>query len=86
MNKGVIIDLTDDKYKTIFTDDVKIDLNGFEKADILVKAEWFKNIDKTITIITNKEVLKIKTKSIWNNSGKDRVLTVRNGKADFKNI
>jgi phosphohistidine swiveling domain-containing protein len=48
-------------------------------------AEWFKDVDKTITIITAEGSITIKTKMLWNNSGKTRVITVQDNKVDIKN-
>ena len=66
--------------------DIVIDLKGYEAVDIFISADWFKDIDKTIIIITAKGTDSVKTKSLWNNSGKIRLISVRNGKISFKNI
>jgi len=66
--------------------DVIFDLKDFDAVDIQVSAAVFKDIDKNITIITAKGTDSVKTKSLWNNSGKDRLIQVRKGKIDFKNI
>jgi len=65
---------------------IVFDLRNYESVDIYVDASCFKDIDKTITIITAKGSCEVKTKSLWNNSGKQRLITVRNGKLDFKNV
>jgi len=65
---------------------IVFDLSGQNAVDLYVGAGWFKNIDKTITIITSGGSASVKTKSLWNNSGKTRLVTVRNNNIDFKNI
>ncbi|MCL2335868.1 MAG: cadherin-like beta sandwich domain-containing protein [Firmicutes bacterium] len=65
---------------------IVFNLSGQNAVDLYVGAGWFKNIDKTITIITSGGSASVKTKSLWNNSGKTRLVTIRNNKIDFKNI
>jgi len=65
--------------------DIVIDLREYAGIDFRAAAEWFKDVDKTITFVTSKGSDTVKTKTLWNNSGKDRVIEVRNGKASVKN-
>jgi len=65
---------------------IVFDLSSFDAVDIKVPAEWFKDVDKIITIVTAKGTDTVKTKTLWNNSGKDRLITVRKGKIDVTNI
>lgn len=54
--------------------------------DIQTVGQWFKNVDKTFTVKTDEGSCSVKTKSLWNNSGKAQLITVRNNKIAFKNI
>jgi hypothetical protein len=65
---------------------IVIDLGEYDGVNLYAAAAWFKDADKTITIITAKGSDTVKTKSLWNNSGKTRLITVRGGKAEFSNI
>ena len=65
---------------------IVFDLSNQESADIYFDAAWFMDVDKTISIITANGSADVKTKSLWNNSGKQRLITVRDGKLSFKNI
>lgn len=66
--------------------EIIFDFGEYDAVDIYFAASWFKDVDKTITIVTAKGSDSVKTKSLWNNSGKDRLVIVRNGKLSFKNI
>jgi len=66
--------------------DVVFDLTGYCDVNIRVPAAWFAGVDKTITIKTDNGVCTVKTKTIWNNSGKDRLIQVRNNKVELFNI
>ncbi|MDR1992964.1 MAG: hypothetical protein LBQ98_05645 [Nitrososphaerota archaeon] len=65
---------------------VVFDLRGQTLVELYVGADWFKNVDKTLTIKTDAGEASVKTKTLWNNSGKTRLITVSDGKLDFKNI
>ena len=81
MNGVLTLVLTDQKtWAAELQKDVKIDLGAYSDMDIIVPAAWFKDVDKTITIITAKGQVEIKTKTLWNNSGKNRQIMIRNGK------
>ena len=62
------------------------DLRGYSSVDMYVDAAWFKDVDKSVVFITGRGSCEVKTKSLWNNSGKQRLITVRNNKLDFKNV
>ena len=68
-------------------DTVVIDVRGTgcTDVDLLVAAAWFNNCDKTIEIITDLGSASIKTKNLWNNSGKTREIVVRNNSVQIKN-
>ena len=66
--------------------DITIDLSSQASADIYAEAGWFKDIDKTITIKTAKGDVTVKTKTLWNNSGKTRAIQIRDGSASIGNI
>jgi len=88
VNGIAILEPTEAQMKTILQNagkDIVIDLRDYDGVDIVAAAGWFKDVDKTITIITSKGSDTVKTKTLWNNSGKDRLITVRNGKIDIKN-
>ena len=80
---------TQTQMETILKDagnNIVFDMHNYASVDIYVDSSCFKDIDKTITIVTAKGSCEVKTKSLWNNSGKQRLITVRNGKLDFKNV
>ncbi|MDR1993126.1 MAG: bacterial Ig-like domain-containing protein, partial [Nitrososphaerota archaeon] len=68
--------------------EIVFDLRGRASASVAlyVQAGWFKDVDKTLVIKTDGGDASVSTKSLWNNSGKERLVTVTNGKLDFKNI
>jgi len=52
-----------------------------------VYGNWFKDIsEKTITIKTDTGIYSVTTKQLWNNSDKPLLVTVSNGKLQFKNM
>jgi hypothetical protein len=65
---------------------VTFDFTGQTSVELYAGAGWFKDADKTITIVTDKGAVSVNTKSLWNNSGKTRLIIVENGKLDFKNL
>ena len=65
---------------------VIFNLRGQSTVVLYAGAGWFKDVDKTLTIVTDKGEASVTTKTLWNNSGKTRVITVENGKLDLKNI
>ena len=65
---------------------IVIDLGEYAGLDFYSSATLYKDVDKTITFITEKGSDSLKTKSLWNNSGKVRLVSVRNGVASFSNI
>ncbi|QHT61022.1 family 16 glycosylhydrolase [Paenibacillus lycopersici] len=67
--------------------DIAIDLSAANTAavKVTINVSLFKNIGKTVTIITKDGKYTVTTQQLWNNSGKPRVITVKNGKLDFKN-
>ena len=67
-------------------DNIIFDLSGQTSVDIYAAATWFKDVDKTIIIITDNGSYSVKTKTLWNNSGKQRLITVRNNRLDITNI
>jgi hypothetical protein len=66
--------------------EIIFDLTGFDSVDIQAAAGWFKDVDKTVTIITNNGKVNVKTKTLWNNSGKIRLIKVRNNTIELSNI
>ena len=66
--------------------EVVFNLEGYDSVDLLVEAGWFKDIDKNVKIITSKGSCSVKTKTLWNNSGKSRYITVRNNNLSLKNV
>jgi putative intracellular protease/amidase len=65
--------------------DVVFNLPEFEAVDIQVPASAFKDIDKNVTVVTAAGSGTVKTKSLWNNSGKDRLIRVRGGRLEISN-
>jgi len=79
--------LTDEQIRQILDGDpIVFDLSGYDKVDIKAPADCFKDYDKVITINTSNGNGTVKTKTLWNNSGKNRLITVRNGKVTVENI
>jgi len=66
--------------------EIIFDLSGNASVDLYINPGCFKNVDKTIIIITDNGSGSVKTKSLYNNSGKNMLITVRKGKINFKNI
>ncbi|MEH7417370.1 endo-1,4-beta-xylanase [Neobacillus drentensis] len=71
-SQTVSIDLSDDRNVT-----------GIK---FIVPAERFKNVDKTLEFATADGTSKIKTKAIWNNSGKIRLITISAGEVIITNM
>jgi len=67
-------------------DNIVIDLRDYASVDFVAAAALFRDVDKTITFNTAGGSATVKTKTLWNNSGKDRVIQVRGGKASVDNI
>ena len=65
--------------------EIIIELPAYEAAELLIPASAFKNTDKNFTIVTAKGQDSVKTKMLWNNSGKERLITMRNGKISVSN-
>jgi len=65
--------------------EIEFDLAARSSIDIYVEAGWFKNVDKTMKIMTEKGEMTVKTKSLWNNSGKSRIIQIRDGTLSFRN-
>ena len=89
VNGIVIIEPTQTQMGAVLSaagSEIVFDLSGYIGVDLYLPAEWFKDTDKTITIVTAKGSDSVKTKTIWNNSGKTRLIEVRNGKSTVKNI
>ncbi|MCL2158732.1 MAG: hypothetical protein FWH48_04920, partial [Oscillospiraceae bacterium] len=88
-NGTAVLDITpeqmDDIIKDIGKDEIVFDFTGLSTVDISVDAACFKDIDAVIVIKTDAGDVSVKTKTLWNNSGKERVITVKNGKVDVKN-
>ncbi|WEG13239.1 endo-1,4-beta-xylanase [Pullulanibacillus sp. KACC 23026] len=58
---------------------IKIDLSGDKNVTgirFTVPTEPFKKIDKTLEFTVLNKSYKVKTKTIWNNSGKTRIITI----------
>ena len=89
-NGVAIVDLTkltDAMIKQILDgSEIIFDLRDYDKVDIKAPAACFKEYDKTITIKTSGGSGTVKTKTLWNNSGKNRLVSVRNGKVSIDNI
>ena len=74
---------------TIFNspgNEIVFDLRAHPLVDIYVEAGWFRDIDKMIVIKTAKGDIAVKTKTLWNNSGKTRAIQIRDGSASIGNI
>ncbi|NIK75378.1 GH35 family endo-1,4-beta-xylanase [Paenibacillus castaneae] len=68
---------------------ITIDLSGDNKVtgiEFIVPTEPFKNVDKIIAFKTTSGSCEVKTKTIWNNSGKKRAIIIKAGVATLKNI
>jgi hypothetical protein len=65
---------------------VVFDLRGHTSVELYVDVGCFNDVDKFITIKTADGEDGVSTKSLWNNSGKMRLITVNNGKINFKNL
>jgi DNA-directed RNA polymerase subunit RPC12/RpoP len=67
--------------------EVIFDLRGQSSVALYISTTWLdKNTDKTITIKTDNGDTSVNTKTLWNNSGKTRLITVNNGRLELKNI
>ncbi|MCL2134651.1 MAG: InlB B-repeat-containing protein [Candidatus Bathyarchaeota archaeon] len=66
--------------------DAYFDMSGSTSVELQVYGNWFKDAGKTITIKTDDGVFSVTTKQLWNNSGKQMLVTVNNGKLQFKNV
>ena len=89
VNGVAILEPTQERMAAILSaagNDIVFDLKGYDAVDLIVGATWFKDVDKTITIVTAKGTISEKTKMLWNNSGMTRVISVRNGKSSITNI
>jgi GH35 family endo-1,4-beta-xylanase len=67
---------------------ITIDLNGNSNASgikFIVPADLFKKADKTLIFTVSNETYKVKTKNIWNNSGKTRIITMSAGAISITN-
>jgi transcription elongation factor Elf1 len=62
-----------------------LDLSGLSSAELTINVGALKGVDRAITIVTDDGVVSVNTKTLWNNSGKERIVTVENGKISFKN-
>ena len=86
---GVVIIAPDqEQINAILTadgNDIIINLCEYEAVDFYAPADWFKGVDKKIIFITSSGNFEVNTKSLWNNSGKTRKVTVRDY-LKFKNI
>jgi len=84
----VILEPTKEQMKAMLASpgkDIIIDLSGYKGIEFRAPAEWFKDVDKNIVFITSAGSDTVKTKTLWNNSGKDRLIQVLGGKASVKN-
>jgi len=63
-------------------------LSAYNSVDIYVDAGLFRNIDKTLIFITDNGCRShsVKTKTLWNNSGKQRLISIRDNKINIRNI
>ena len=71
--------------KALTGGNVTINLKGYEAVDLYLEAGWFKNVDYSINIETAKGNFSVKTKTLWNNSGKQRMITIRDS-LSLKNV
>ena len=55
-----------------------VDMSDYDAVNFSAAAAWFKDVDKTITFITAKGSFDVKTKTLWNNSGKIRLVKISN--------
>jgi len=46
---------------------------------------YFKDLNKDIVVITSAGTYTISSQQLWNNSGKPRTLTIKNGKLSVSN-
>jgi GH35 family endo-1,4-beta-xylanase len=68
---------------------ITVDLSGESNVTgikFIVPTEPFKKIDKTIVFGAANETYKVKTKTIWNNSGKTRIITLGAGAISISNM
>ncbi|QHW29687.1 family 16 glycosylhydrolase [Paenibacillus rhizovicinus] len=81
-DKSVVQDILINSGNTIV-----IDLSGGNTASakVTIDVSLFKKIGKTVTIVTKDGSYSVTTQQLWNNSGKPRVITIKNGKLEFKN-
>ena len=64
---------------------IEFNLQAYAAVDIYVDASAFSGVDKTLVFITSAGKSSVKTKSLWNNSGKQRLITIRNNALDYRN-
>jgi hypothetical protein len=89
VNGVVVIKPTEEQTKAILNapgGEIVFDLRGIgSNAEIAFNAGWFKDTDKTITLITDNGSYSVKTKMLYNNSGKTRAIQIMNGKGSTSN-
>ena len=89
INGVAVLRPTQEQMLSIFKADGNIvifDLQEYSAVDIYIDVECFRDVDKIITFITNNGSCDVNTKALWNNSGKQRLITVRNNKLSFTNM
>ncbi|MDR2956636.1 MAG: hypothetical protein LBU61_00450 [Coriobacteriales bacterium] len=80
VNGVAVLEPTEAQMKAILAypgNKIVVDLHEFAAIDFNAAASWFKDVDKTITFVSSKGSFDVKTKTLWNNSGKDRQVQVR---------
>lgn len=68
---------------------ISVDLSGDSNATgikFIVPAELFTKVDKTLVFDAANETYKVRTKTIWNNSGKTRIITMSEGVLSITNM
>ena len=88
-----VVTLTENDVKAILEavgngNEIIIDFGDADKLsiDLRLPVGSFKDVDKTIKIITDAGSFSVTTKQLWNNSGKDRLIEVREKGLSFKNV
>ncbi|QHW29525.1 family 16 glycosylhydrolase [Paenibacillus rhizovicinus] len=91
-NKGAVsVDLRDQSLVQSILNgsgsDIVMDFTGTgaSSVEVTIDVSLFKKLNKTVVIMTKDASYAVTTQKLWNNAGKPRIITVKNGKLDFKN-
>jgi len=87
-NVVVLTPTQDNMTEILHTENNEIifDLSQYSSVDMIVDAGIFRKSDKTLTFITGNGRSSVRGQNLWNNSGKQRLISIRNNRLNIKNI